>query len=136
MPHKGKRMKKQRICMILALMAFGLIIVPLTSAIADESLEERYTFGIKPSAMPEVSFTDGDTLHDFHVEKIEAAGKDCTVCHFDDDYENFMNLGNMTGDSSTKRTAYVHTSCVSCHATNGGPEIAACRTCHVDNNAQ
>lgn len=123
-------MKKQYI-MVLALMAFGLF--SFASAIADEPQEERYAFGIKPEKMPAVLFSDGDPLHDFHVEKIEANGKDCTVCHIDDNYEDFMNLGNMADASVDARTAYVHTSCVSCHASVAdAPKITACRSCHVD----
>lgn len=91
---------------------------------------EKHPFGVVPSEMTGITMKDGDVLHDLHVEKLEALGKDCSVCHIDDNYEAFMAAGTIQNQGD--KVAYLHKSCVSCHEALGGPNITSCRSCHTD----
>ncbi len=112
----------------VAVIVCGLVAFSAVQAIADEPQDERYPFGIIPNKMTGITMKDGDKLHDFHVEKLEAMGKDCTVCHINDDYESFMGLNAVQGQD--QKMSYVHENCTKCHIEMGGPRITACRSCH------
>ncbi len=106
----------------------GLIAFSAVQASADDSENERYPFGVTPNKMMGITMKDGDKLHDLHVAKLEAMGKDCTVCHINDDYESFMGLNAVQGQD--EKMAYLHENCTSCHVEMGGPRITSCRSCH------
>ncbi len=78
---------------------------------------------LKADKMPPVFFS-----HDLHIAALE---DDCESCHTESE-EYFLDSEKMPAD---KVMAYVHDSCVSCHAkvADGkptGPALASCRSCH------
>jgi len=132
-PDRGKIMKNKRIYTTLLLLAFGLLLVPLASAIEEEVPVQRYVFNIPPEKMLGVTMSYSDPLHKLHVNAMEEAGKDCTVCHFANDETRFMNASPNDKDmlSVDARMDFIHDSCASCHAEmQAGPSITSCRTCH------
>ncbi len=122
-------MKKNRICTILMLLAFGLIVAPLASALAEEAPVERYVMSTEPSQYPGIAMNYQDKLHETHVE---ALGGDCTACHYDNDEQTFMGVAiNDHGMTTDERRVFLHNNCVSCHTEEQrGPSINECRSCH------
>lgn len=126
-------MKNKRICTTLVLIAFGLLIVPFASALAEEAPVQRYVFSIAPKEMQGITMNYSDKLHELHVGAMLENGKDCTACHFDNDETTFMGISTsdqtlLNGDALTD---FIHKSCVDCHVEmQKGPSINSCRTCH------
>lgn len=119
---------------IKSVVAMALCLTAFTFANASAGDEaEKYPFGVVPGEMPGITMKDGDALHDLHTEKLEALGKDCTVCHIDDNYEAFMAADTIK--TQDEKVAYLHKNCVSCHEALGGPNITSCRSCHTDKYA-
>lgn len=112
----------------MVVVACGLLAFSAVQAIADEPQSERYPFGVIPEKMEGITMKDGDKLHDFHVAKLEEMGKDCTVCHINDNYESFLELNTISGQEN--KMSYLHENCTKCHVEMGGPRITACRSCH------
>lgn len=110
--------------------AVALCLTAFSYASADAGTEEdKNPFGVVPQEMIGIAMKDGDVLHDKHVAKLEELGKDCTVCHIDDNYETFMAADKEKGQDG--KAAYLHKNCVSCHIELGsGPNITSCRSCH------
>lgn len=118
---------KTILVMVVCLLAFSFV---NAKASADEV---KQSLGVTPQKMIGIAMKDGDALHDLHVAKAEAAGKDCTVCHIDENYEAFMAVDKEK--TQDDKVAYLHKNCVSCHKETGGPNITACRSCHTDKYA-
>jgi len=110
--------------------AVALCLTAFSYANADAGTEEdKNPFGVVPQEMIGITMKDGDALHDKHVAKLEELGKDCTVCHIDDNYEAFMAVDKEKGQDG--KVAYLHKNCVRCHIELGdGPNITSCRSCH------
>lgn len=128
-------MKNKRICTTLVLIAFGLLVMPLASALAEEAPVERYVFNIAPKEMQGITMNYPDPLHELHVTALQEAGKDCTACHFDNDETTFMgvSISDETTLNGDARTEFIHNSCVACHVEmEQGPSINSCRTCHSE----
>ena len=124
-------MKNKQICTALVLIALGLLIIPLASAIAEEAPTERYVFNVKPKEMSGVTMSYPDSLHELHVV---ALANDCTACHFDNDETRFMGVSpnDMNMLSDAERTEFIHNTCTSCHVKmQTGPTITSCRSCHT-----
>lgn len=140
---KEKRMKSKRIYTTFVLIAFGLLIIPLTStlvlALAEEdsvkeNSAERYVFGITPRRMQGVAMSYLDPLHELHVNAMEKEGKDCTVCHFDNDETRFMGVSPNDEEMLDIKTRihFVHSSCATCHTQMlSAQRKDYCRTCHI-----
>ena len=125
-------MKNKRIC-TLVLIAFGLLVMPLASAIAVEAPAERYVFNVTPKEMSGVTMDYSSKLHEIHELAMEEAGKDCTACHFDNDETRFMGVSVNDKEmlSADARMNFIHDACSSCHVEmQTGPSITSCRTCH------
>ncbi len=114
------------LCMCMSIVPFAMV----NNAISAEAEEiERIPFvlpTLKADKMPPVFFS-----HEKHIEAVEAAGKDCTACHTVSD-TFFLDSEEKSADTVV---AYVHDSCVSCHANVAsgsptGPLLASCRSCH------
>lgn len=118
---------KTILAMVVCLLTFSFV---NAKASADEV---KQSLGVTPQKMIGIAMKEGDALHDLHVAKAEAAGKDCTVCHIDDNYEAFMAVDKEK--SQDDKVAYLHKNCVKCHKEAGGPNITACRSCHTDKYA-
>ncbi len=119
---------KTILAMVVCLLAFSFV-----SAKAGDG-EVKQSLGVTPQKMIGIAMKEGDALHDLHAAKAEAAGKDCTVCHIDDNYEAFMAVDKEK--SQDDKVAYLHKNCVKCHIELGkGPNITACRSCHTDKYA-
>jgi hypothetical protein len=119
---------KTILVMVLCLTAFSFVNAKASSD------EVKQSFGVTPQKMIGITMKDGDALHDLHVAKAEEAGKDCTVCHIDENYEAFMAVDKEK--TQDDKVAYLHTNCVKCHKNVGaGPNITACRSCHTDKYA-
>lgn len=126
-------MKNKRSCITLALIAFGLLIAPFASALAEETPVHRYVFNIDPKKMPGIVMGFSDKLHEIHVEAlIDNGDLDCTACHEDNDETIFMGRSVNNYDMEEQdRTNFVHRSCVHCHENmKRGPIITECRSCH------
>lgn len=118
---------KTILAMALCLTAFSVV----NAKAADEV---KQSLGVTPQKMIGIAMKEGDALHDLHVEKMEAAGKECTVCHIDENYEVFMAVDKEK--TQDDKAAYLHKNCVKCHTDLGkGPNITACRSCHNEKYA-
>lgn len=121
-----KSLIKSVLAVALCLSAFGL-----ANAYAGDEEAAKHPFGVVPAEMIGITMIDGDALHQKHVEELEALGKDCTVCHIDDNYESFMDADSFKTQS--EKVAYLHRKCAGCHADmNDGPAITGCRSCHSE----
>lgn len=119
---------KTILAMVVCLLAFSFV-----NAKASDG-EVKQSLGVTPQKMIGIAMKEGDALHDLHSAKVEEAGKDCTVCHIDENYEAFMAVDKEK--SQDDKVAYVHKNCVKCHTELGkGPHITACRSCHTDKYA-
>lgn len=121
--------------LIQSVMAVAVCLTAFSFVNANASEEaEKYPFGVVPDKMVGISMKDGDALHQKHVDELQALGKDCTVCHIDDNYESFMAADTLK--SQDEKVAYLHRQCAGCHADmNEGPVITACRSCHSEEYA-
>lgn len=114
---------KTILAMVVCLLAFSFV-----SAKAGDG-EVKQSLGVTPQKMIGIAMKEGDALHDKHVAKLEEKGKDCTVCHIDDNYETFMAVDKEK--TQDDKVAYLHKNCVKCHIElDDGPNITACRSCH------
>ncbi len=124
-------MKKQARVVKLGLMAALLAmfaIAPVMMVDEAKSAEEveRIPFALetlKADKMPPVFFS-----HDLHIAALE---DNCESCHTSSDVY-FLDSEEKSADEVM---AYVHASCVKCHAqvADGkptGPALASCRSCH------
>ncbi len=125
-------------CMAVMLLCIAIVpFVMVDNAISAEDEEARIPFllpELKADKMPPVFFS-----HDKHIAAME---DDCSACHEHSD-EFFLDSAKMAEEkkSTDAIVAYVHTSCVSCHATMAdkgaatGPLLASCRSCHSESIA-
>ncbi len=109
---------------LLAVFAFASVVMVDEAKSADKV--ERIPFvleTLKADKMPPVFFS-----HDLHIAALD---DNCESCHTESDVY-FLDSENIPAD---KVMAYVHDSCVSCHAKVAadkptGPALASCRSCH------
>lgn len=124
------KQKPKSLGMVGVMLIMGMLL-PSIGMAAASAAEARIPFilpTLKADKMPQVFFS-----HDRHVERLEKANKDCTVCH--DDGPKGMSEYFLKSESKTAKTvvAYVHSECVRCHAATPaptGPALASCRSCH------
>ncbi len=142
---RGVGMKKQARVLKHGLMAILLAVVAIFPVVmVDKAMSaedvERIPFALdtlKADKMPPVFFS-----HDLHQETIakmkgfDDVNETCASCHETEDgsivSSYFLDSENQTDGEVM---AYVHDSCVSCHAkvADGkptGPALASCRSCH------